>query len=236
MEPFMRHSRGTRSLVSGLRGVRLLAVTAPALLILAGTAACTGTQSTSAAGSSTAPSASAAPSASTTVAATATAGTTATSTGGAGTSQIAACTATGIKADLIGQSQASTATTRMAMLQLTNTSAHPCRLYGWAGVTLTNAAGETVPVPTTKVSQPGAPTTADLPPGTTASAGIKWTICDKGASDCPVGNGLMVSVPGGTATVPANLTEFPAPEKSDITMKSLQIGSIQPSKQGVVAW
>jgi hypothetical protein len=32
------------------------------------------------------------------------------------------------------------------------------------------------------------------------------------------------------------LEGFPAPERGDLTMASLRIGSIQPSRQGVVAW
>jgi hypothetical protein len=34
----------------------------------------------------------------------------------------------------------------------------------------------------------------------------------------------------------AELEGFPDPAAGDITMKSLQIGSLQPSRQGVVAW
>ena len=152
------------------------------------------------------------------------------------TGQAPACAPGDIKPALIGQARAGTATARSAMLQLTNKSGHTCRLYGWAGVTLYNAAAEAVFVPTQKVPQPGAPVTVDLKPGATASAGIKWTICDKQSSDCPAGNTLIVSLPGRATGVPANLAEFPALEKSDITMTSLEIGSIQPSHEGVVAW
>jgi hypothetical protein len=124
----------------------------------------------------------------------------------------------------------------MAMVELTNVSAHSCRLEGWASVSLVNAAGERVQVPSVSVAQPGAPVPVDLPAGTSASAGIKWTACDKASADCPTGNGLQVGVSKSTSGTDAELSEFPAAEKSDITMKSLQIGTIQPSHQGVVAW
>jgi hypothetical protein len=155
---------------------------------------------------------------------------------GGNAGQVAACTSGDIKADLIEQDFRRTATTDMAIIKIVNTSSHHCRLDGWATVTLVDAHGDNVPVPTQKVNEPGAPTTTDLPPGTSASAGIKWTVCDKGDASCPVGNSLTVTPPNSTTAVPATLFEFPNPEKSNITMKSLQIGSIQPSGQGVVAW
>ncbi len=220
-----------RSTAPGLRPARLLAVTAPALLIFA----VAGCRTTPAATPTASPSAGASSSGSASPAATPSESAGAAGHGG-NAGQVAACASGDIKADLIEQAQRRTATTDMAILMLTNTSSHPCRLDGWATVTLVNAAGERVPVPTQKVDQPGKPTPADLGPGTSAAAGIKWTVCDKGNGDCPVGNSLLVTLPNSNASVPAKLSEFPASEKSNITMKSLEIGSIQPSRQGVVAW
>jgi hypothetical protein len=65
---------------------------------------------------------------------------------------------------------------------------------------------------------------------------MKWTVCDKGDASCHVGNGLRVGPPESDRRVDAVLEEFPSPEKSGITMASLQVGSLQPSRQGVVAW
>jgi hypothetical protein len=123
----------------------------------------------------------------------------------------------------------------MAMILLENVSKSTCRLNGWVSVALVNAAGEEVRVRTTNVSEPGAATPTNLRPGTTAAAGMKWTVCDKGNETCAVGNGLRVGPPHGART-DAELQEFPSPEKSGITMASLKVGSIQPSRQGVVAW
>jgi hypothetical protein len=219
-----------RSAAPGQRLARLLAVAAPALLVFA-VAGCDKVPAASASAASSSASVSASGG---------TASAAASPSARAGLSdnggQLATCASGDIKADLIEQPQRLTATSDMAILLLTNVSARRCRLNGWATVTLGNAHGDRVPVPTQKVEQPGAPTVADVPPGGSAAAGIKWTLCDKSAEDCGVGNSLFVSLPDDSASVPANLAGFPNPEKSNITMKSLQIGSIQPSSQGVVAW
>ncbi|WP_432825140.1 DUF4232 domain-containing protein [Dactylosporangium sp. CA-092794] len=158
-------------------------------------------------------------------------------TGGATSGGKAAeCETADIKPELILQPDRTSGQTSMAMLQLTNTASHACTLSGWAKVTLTDAADDPVPVPTENVSQPGGPVGVELAPGTTASAGIKWTGCDKADPACGVGNGLSVSLPDAKTAVPATLTGFPPPEKVAITIKSLQVGTIQPSRQGVVAW
>lgn len=224
--PASRPTAGTRS------GGRLLALVGPVVLVAGAASACgtSGGQASAPAPSVTAPASAGADiggnrSTAPTKSATAT-----------GHGQVAPCTAADIKPTVIGQAQRTSGATRMAIVELTNASAHPCRLEGWASVTLVDAAGQLVQVPTVKVAQPGAPVPVDLAPGTSASAGIKWTACDKASADCPTGNGLQVGLPRSTSTRDAELSEFPAAEKSDITMKSLQLGSIQPSHQGVVAW
>lgn len=142
------------------------------------------------------------------------------------------CTSDDIRADVTWQPGSK----RMGLVALTNTSDEACRLSGRAAVTLTNAANEVVDVPTENVDQPGPAAAFDLPAGTTAFEGIKWTVCDKGDASCGVGNGLRVTLPGADEALNAELSGFPAPEKSDITMAKLWVGTIQPSRQGVVAW
>lgn len=124
----------------------------------------------------------------------------------------------------------------MALVQLTNASSRTCSVGGWPVITLVNAADEAVDVPTKKVAEPGESVPADLAPGTGAFAGIKWTICDKATADCPTGNTVKVGFAKGGPLVAATLEGFPNPERSGITFKSLQVGTVQPSNQGVVAW
>jgi len=126
--------------------------------------------------------------------------------------------------------------TRMALITLTNTSRHTCTVDGWASISLVNSANEVVAVKTTEVKQPGAPVRTALKPGRTAWAGIKWTLCDKGDVSCGVGNTLRFNLQASTGGNVAHLDGFPRPEASDITMKNLRIGSVQPSSEGVVAW
>jgi hypothetical protein len=139
-------------------------------------------------------------------------------------------------ADVTLQSERTSGTTRMALVTLTNKSSKTCKVQGRAAISLTNAAGEVVDVPTREVDEPGAAVAITLKPGRTAFEGIKWTSCDKADASCAVGNGMRFNLEASTDGPDARLVAFPAAEKSDITIKSLSIGTLQPSTQGVVAW
>jgi len=133
--------------------------------------------------------------------------------------------------EIVGESSS-----RRGLVQVTNKSKTSCRVEGHAAISLSNAAGETVKVPTRVVNQPGPAVRITLRPGTTASEGIKWQACDKGSSSCGVGNGLRFNLQATTGGPFAQLAGFPAGEASDLTVDALQIGTLQPSTQGVVAW
>lgn len=158
------------------------------------------------------------------------------STGESGAAGAPDCAAGDIEATLTEQPQRREGDTRMALLHLKNVSGHVCHVDGSPVIALVNAADETVDVPTEDVPQPGAALPIDLNPDGGAFAGIKWTICGKDADDCPTGNTIKVGLEKGGPLVPATLEGFPDPERSGITVKSLQVGTIQPSNQGVVAW
>lgn len=157
------------------------------------------------------------------------------SSGGAGRSA-AACRTGGMSAVVTWQPDRDGGRTHMGLVTLTNKSKSSCTVDGWAAISLVNAADEVVPVRTTRVDQPGRPVRTTLRPGTSAFAGIKWTACDKGDSACGAGNTLRFNLEASTDGDVARLEGFPDPAASNITMKSLQIGSLQPSRQGVVAW
>ena len=122
--------------------------------------------------------------------------------------------------------------TRLGLVALRNKSAGPCRVNGHVSISLTNAAGEVVQVPTKNVDEPGRAVPITLQPGTNAFEGIKWQLCDKGSADCPAGTGLRFNLQASTDGPDAKLSGFP----QTFTMASLQIGTLQPSTQGVVAW
>ena len=152
-------------------------------------------------------------------------------TGSGGTAAAAACATRDVKADLNYQPGGG-----KALLAVTNTSARPCSLNGWASVRLTDPTGGAARVPTTQVPQPGPPVAITLAPGRTAFAGVKWTVCDKAAGNCLAGNGFQVAPPGGSGSAAGDLLGFPPPEKVAIAMSALQVGTLQPSNQGVLVW
>ncbi|AEV81942.1 hypothetical protein ACWT_0927 [Actinoplanes sp. SE50] len=130
-----------------------------------------------------------------------------------------------------------TGATLRAMVTLTNKSRHTCTLNGWPSVAPYDMAGEVIKVATVrKVAQPGpvAPFTVD--PGVSAFAGLKWATCGDD-ENCGWGNALRASVQGpATQGQWAELEGFGDAEHNNIRIKSLQIGTLQPSHQGVVAW
>lgn len=126
--------------------------------------------------------------------------------------------------------------TRRGLVTLTNKSGAECGVNGRAAISLKNPADEVVDVPTENVDEPGKSVPTALKSGSSAFQGIKWTVCDKGDATCGAGNTLVFNLEASTDGEPAELEGFPAAEKNDITMKSLRIGTIQPSRQGVVAW
>jgi hypothetical protein len=150
--------------------------------------------------------------------------------------KVPACTNDDVSVDVTAQDERTSGMTRMALVTVTNTSSSTCRVEGRAAVSLVNAADEVVDVPVKNVNQPGKATPILLRKGTTAWQGIKWTACDKGDETCGVGNSLRFNLQASTDGPHAKLVGFPAAEGSDITMASLQIGTLQPSNQGVVAW
>jgi protein kinase-like protein/uncharacterized protein DUF4232 len=126
--------------------------------------------------------------------------------------------------------------TQKGLVNVVNRSRTPCRVDGRAFFRLYNAADERVDVPTRSVAEPGPAIDITLRPGGGAFEGIKWQACDRDDADCPTGNTIRGSLVSSSQGVVADLEGFPAPENSQITMGSLQLGTLQPSTEGVVAW
>ncbi|WP_203825007.1 DUF4232 domain-containing protein [Actinoplanes palleronii] len=206
---------------------RALMIAVPALVLIGSVAGCSST-ATPAAQPTAAASATGSPAATTST--TKPAGTA--TTGG---TEAAACTSADMKTTVTAQSDGGD-TLQKGLVTLTNTGKAVCTLDGWVAISLVNAADEVVPVPTRKVPQPGPAEAFTVKPGTSAFAGFTWTTCDKGDASCGVGNTLRYNLEASTDGPVAELEGFPAGERSGITMKSLTIGTLQPSRQGVVAW
>jgi len=169
----------------------------------------------------------------------ATTGTTGSQKGGSAAGShvtVPVCRSQDMTAEVTFQPERVAGNTRMGLVTLTNRSKRTCKLDGRAAISLTDASDSVVDVPVKNVAEPGVAVPTTLKPGRAAFEGIKWTVCDKADSSCGVGNGMRFNLEASTDGPAAKLIGFPAGEKSDITMKSLIIGTLQPSTQGVVAW
>jgi hypothetical protein len=126
----------------------------------------------------------------------------------------------------------------LGLLALTNTSGQPVRVQGWPVVAFYNAADEPVAVPIRKVSVPGAGPSVTVGPGETAFAGLRWTVGDKADPKTFVATTLTLTPPGTTGAVTVHVigsdgTEEDAPE---FDVRTAEVGTVQPSSQGVLVF
>jgi hypothetical protein len=141
-----------------------------------------------------------------------------------------------IKIAISAQDDVVTVGSQRGLVNVVNSSGTSCRVDGHAYFRLYDAADEQIDVPAKAVNQPDRAVDITLRPGGGAFQGIKWVACDRDASDCPAGNTIRGSLVSSSAGVVARLDGFPAAADSRITMSSLQLGTLQPSTEGVVAW
>jgi hypothetical protein len=192
----------------------LSAVTAATLILLAG---CGGSNQSAGSSSSAAPT--------TTTTTTSTPATTHTTSA----SHQAGTTAASFKADLTVQGEGS------ALLTLTNSGSQSVTIQGWPTLKFLGANNGALAVPEQKVEKPGAAPSITLAPGRTAFAGIKWVLGDKAETSTFVATSVTVAPPNHTA-VKANLigTDGKVAGYLELPLKSVQVGTLQPSSQGVL--
>jgi hypothetical protein len=92
---------------------------------------------------------------------------------GTGASSVAACTATDLKGST-GSGGGGTPGSYYSFIDLTNTSATSCTLYGYPGVSLTSASGAQIGAAATRSTTPAAQLVT-LAPGATANAELRMT-------------------------------------------------------------
>ncbi|WP_328465365.1 DUF4232 domain-containing protein [Actinoplanes sp. NBC_00393] len=129
-------------------------------------------------------------------------------------------------------------TEQTGVVTLINDSTEPCAINGWLTITLVNGAHQPVKVPTVRVDEPGPATEFPLAADAVAYAGLKWTTCTRGEEGCGAGNFLRYDVGLSTAGPAAVLEGFPKNKRRNnvVTMSSLEVGSLQPSRTGVTDW
>jgi Protein of unknown function (DUF4232) len=126
----------------------------------------------------------------------------------------------------------------LGLLTLTNVSKNDVTLKGWPTLEFLNAANEPVAVPTQKVNVPGAGPSITVAPGRTAFAGVKWAVGDKGATSTFVATSVQLTPPAGTGRINVSIVGTNGHSGGDVEldMTSAQVGTLQPSSQGVLVF
>lgn len=121
------------------------------------------------------------------------------------------------------------------LLAMTNNSDKACELGGWVDLTPTDAKGEPTDVPTENVEVPGPAEHLTLESGKTAFAGVQTEQGSKTDSDAKVATGFTAKPSNMDGEVNANVisTNGNSEEAPQLPIKSLKVGTLQPTSQGV---
>jgi hypothetical protein len=126
----------------------------------------------------------------------------------------------------------------LSLLALTNTGQRPVTVRGWPRLAFRNAANETVAVPMRQVDVPGAGPSITIGPGETAFAGLRWVVGDKANPTTFVATSLRLTAPGATTSMNVNIigADGQTGGYTEFDLTSAQIGTLQPSSQGVLVF
>jgi hypothetical protein len=126
----------------------------------------------------------------------------------------------------------------LGLLALTNTGARQVVVRGWPTLVFLNAADEPVAVPMRKVDVPGAGPSITVGPGETAFAGLRWAVGDKADTSTFVATSMRLTPPGGGTAVNVNIigVDGQTGGYTEFDLTSAQIGTLQPSSQGVLVF
>lgn len=121
------------------------------------------------------------------------------------------------------------------LLTMTNISDEACQLGGWVNLMPTNMANEPIEeVASKSVEIPGGPQNLTLEPGRTAFAGVHADLGDKGDPNTYVASGFVATPSDMTGRVNAPVSGTNNQPVTEIPLKGLQAGTLQPSPQGVL--
>ncbi|GAB3684500.1 DUF4232 domain-containing protein [Saccharopolyspora tripterygii] len=121
------------------------------------------------------------------------------------------------------------------LLTMTNTSDEACQLGGWVNLTPTNMANEPIEeIAGKNVEIPGGPQDITLEPGRTAFAGVHADLGDKGDPNTYVTSGFLATPSDMSGSVNAPVNSTNNEPVTEIPLKGLQVGTLQPSPQGVL--
>ncbi|QRP49518.1 DUF4232 domain-containing protein [Amycolatopsis sp. FDAARGOS 1241] len=126
----------------------------------------------------------------------------------------------------------------VALLTLENRGKSTITVSGSPELRFLGGDGSPLDLPIRKVDIPGPPTGVTLKPGTAAFAGVKWTLGDKADPDALVANNFELTPPGATGTITVDLvgTDGQPVQVPQFPIKSVQVGTLQPARQGVLVF
>lgn len=152
--------------------------------------------------------------------------------GGEGASGGGTVVAASFRADLTVQKAG------LGLLTLTNVSKNNVTVKGWASLVFLNAANEAVAVPVKQVNVPGAGSSITVPPGRTAFAGVKWAVGAKADPKTFVATSVQLTPPGASGRINVKIvgTDGRSGGYVEFDMTSVQVGTLQPSSQGVLVF
>jgi Protein of unknown function (DUF4232) len=126
----------------------------------------------------------------------------------------------------------------LGLLALTNTGRSAETVTGWPKLAFLNAANEPVAVPVREVNVPGKGAPITVGPGETVFAGVRWVVGDKADPKTFVATTVRLTPPGatGASTVRVIGTNGQAGGYTEFDLTSAQVGTLQPSSQGVLVF
>jgi hypothetical protein len=126
----------------------------------------------------------------------------------------------------------------LGLLAVTDTATRPVTVRGWPTLTFYDAADDALPVPVREVAVPGAGPSIIIGPGETAFAGVRWTVGDKADPRTFVATTLAVTPPATAGAVTVHVIGTDGQEQADpeFALTGAEIGTLQPSSQGVLVF
>lgn len=126
----------------------------------------------------------------------------------------------------------------LGLLALTDVTRRSIAVRGWPALVFYNAANESLAVPTKNVAVPGAGPSITIGPGETAFAGVRWVTGGKADPKTFVATSVRLTPPGYGGSINVRVVGAGGQSGGDVEfdMTSVQIGTLQPSSQGVLVF
>ncbi|MFR9730430.1 DUF4232 domain-containing protein [Saccharopolyspora sp. MS10] len=123
------------------------------------------------------------------------------------------------------------------LLEMKNTSEKSCEIGGWVDLTPLNMANQPTDAEGERLDHPGPPQDITLEPGRSAFSGVKVELSGQGDPDAQVASGFTAAPSDMAGEVNVDVKDLDGGDSPvELPIKSFQVGTLQPSPQGVVAF